>query len=742
MATSAATATVLAIPIVLGGEVRGAFFEGNCDRPGADVRIPMLPELAPGPVRPLVLSTGNLLGPEPLSSLALEGPPAVYKDLLSLLIRKNNQGVFDGVLPGEYELSAHPVSLARLNFEGRTPWTVANTPLAAQHRRYRVFLRNGIRIGLTAVLDERLVPSVSPSNQVYMAPASESLTRSVQVLRRAGVHLVVAMIHTRRSYGLSRVIEILKEVRGPKPDVVLTSPLASNPSLVQLHDLKTLVIPAPQDSSSAAVINLNIKRSPGSAVLEHVEVDRVLVDARPSELADLIRNWACLRLDIPLDVKGWHEPISRSLFRNFVLERMRQVASAEVAIISSKTLGLPSVFPLPKSPTRMHLRAALPSNENLQVANIRGSAITRLEDIDREVQVHSLGITSGQVAGRPIDPRRIYRVVTVDFLADGGDVVLNSNEYPFRSLRGRGSLREIIATTLETSGFDPDSDPDLDDYISEPGFFDVRVNLGANFKSVNVENRSSAEAPQLARQNFLGLSGDFELRLIYDLPKHRFEVSGRTRFGGVQEAEEDSIRENEDITVLELDYSGDLAGGLDRPWLPDAGATARLETELTIPEDERDYRRGLLQIGVGPSWRLTGNLLLSSQLGIRREIFASEDARGFEGSLAETKVALLTRAELRDEIFDNSSSRPVLLNIRLDFASDLSGSVKDQVLQGRVALDVPITASIALTVAMDVYTLNRSIFDSGTGETSFISGAALDTSFGIKSSADFSRLFR
>ena len=731
-----ATAAVLTIPLVLAGELRGAFFEGDCQRPGADIRLPNLASLVPNDRRPIVLATGDLLGPAPLLGRALEGPRRIKDRLLGMLRGPDGGALFDAVLPGEFELSANRSTLALLNRRGRMPWTVANIPLPAEHRKHRVFVRGGVRVGLTAVVDESLTPAVDPLNNLAIDSAAEALADSLRVLREAGVHLTVAMLHVRKADGLPKVLKILKTLTEPPPDLVLTSPLEGDLAVVRLGHVRSAIVPSPQDGSQASLIEFSLKEGSPS-----VKVRRVPIPAKPSEAADIVRNWACRKLDVPLDMLGWTGPIDRDAFQQFVLERMRQLGSAEIAVISSHTLGHAEFFPLPPSPTRLHIRSAVPFDEGLQVAEIRGSALGRFDALLRDNRVVSIGLSRSKVAGRNRDPRRIYRVVAVDFIASGGDGVLDAKGLGFKSLDSVRSLRDMIVSTLETQGFDPDADPDTDTRISEPGLLDLRLNLGANFKSVNVENRARAEASQLIRQNFLGLSGDLEVRLALDLPKHRFELGGRTRFGVIRESTEEedtpTTRENEDVTVVELGYSGRLAGGQDRPWLPNASANIRLDTEFTIPE-ERNYRRALLQLGVGPSWQLAGNLALRSQLGLRRELFASARSDDpAEASLAETRVAFLSTAELRDEIFESYAHRPVVLNMRLDFAADLSGQVRDQVLEGRVGFDVPITNFIALTAALDVYLLSRS----RRGESP-LSGAALDTSFGIKSTTDFSRVMR
>lgn len=702
----------------------------------ADERAPSF--LPPGAhavsARPIVLSAGDLLGPEPLSGYALEGPEEVQAQLLGLLTLPDGRPVFDAVLPGNFELSAPSAQLERLADRATVPWTVANVILEAEHRPHRVFVRSGARIGVTGVVDEALATSLAPSARTELLPAPAALDASAEVLRKAGVDTVVALIHLRRTDGLSRVVRILEALDGPPPDVVLTSPLDGDPVVARLAPSGTVVVAAPPRTLEASLIHL---RYDARGHLADVEAKRYPILSVPSADADVVRNWVCSRLDEPLAADAAPD-LSREVFLRWVLEEMRRSAGAEVAFLSRSSVGPDAAFPLGGQPTLLDVRRALPFDEGLEVAEIRGADLAPLEGLALDPRVASVGLGPGTVAGRPRDDLRAYRVVTVDFLAEGGDAILDPAAYPFAPLEGGRSLREIVVGALGGRPMTAIAAPA--EPWGELALFDLRINFGASLKSVNVENRFAAEAPQLTRQNFLGLSGEFDLWLALDLPKHRFELNENTRVGFIREAPEPGAdpetRENEDITVIELLYSGRLAGGTDRPWLPDAGATARLETELTIPE-ERAYRRALLEIGVGPSWVLAPNLTLRSQLGLRRELLASgRSPDPAEAALAEIRAAVLSTLELRDEVLRETVGPPVVLNLRVSHTADLTGQVRDQVVQGALAVDVPVIEGLALTAAVEVYILQR---DREAGPP--LSGAALDTTFGIRSFMDVSEAF-
>ena len=734
----------LLVPLVLAGDLRGRIFEGDCEGAGARSRLSALRALHPG--RPIVLSTGDLLGPEPLSGFAFRGPPTV-KEALRTLFAPEGRPVLDAVALGNFELSAPAEQLEAL-IEARVGFTAANVIRTDGVRPHRVVVRSGLRVGITAVVDGSVTSSLDAMQRARVRPAAPALDAATRALRRAGVDVVVGMVHVRRSSGVTRVIELLSEVEN-RPELVLTSPLNGDPALVRVDGLGTVIVPAPPGPGAATVIEW-MRRPEGAPSAWTVDARRVPVEALPSGSADLARNWVCRQLAVPLTGprgltasrgdpgrlggRSTEASLDRATFQQLVLEHMRRAVGAEIAILSRTSIGPPSAFPLSADATRLDVRRALPFDEGLRVTRLPGRALEPVERLAASPGTVSRGLSGGEVAGRPKDELRTYTVVTVDFVAEGGDDLLPPGRIEFRVPDPPVLLREVVADAIREGAhlrFDP---------TGEPRLFEARASVAASLKSVSVDNPGDAESPQLTRQDFLGISGDLRLRLSWDLPRHRLELAERTRFGVVREAaapgEPNETRENEDVTTLEMVYAARLSRGAALPIVPDAGATARFETELTVPE-ERRFRRALLQLGVGPTWRLTSNLSLRSQLGVRRELLASPTSDDpAEASLAETRVAVLSTAELRDEVLELGEGRPVVLDVRVDHTADLTGAVRDLLLQGRIGLDVPITDGLALTAALDIYLLDRD-----RDGRSDASGGALDTSIGLKSSADLSRAF-
>ena len=382
----------------------------------------------------------------------------------------------------------------------------------------------------------------------------------------------------------------------------------------------------------------------------------------------------------------------------------------------------------------------IPFDDGIQVASVPGVQMSKLFRLATDARVRVSGIKSGRIAGRTLDRARTYRVAAIDFVAAGGDEIFKPKELEWQPVEALGELREMVADYLREHGFDPDADPDPDEKVKEPALFSAQLNLGGNLKTVTVNNSGEYEAPQLSRNQFLGITALFDLRLIADLERHRFQLFERTRYGIAREGNGDA-EENDDVTTIELTYIGRFAS-VSSPWyIPNASAAVSLETELTVPEEgetERNYRRALLQAGVGPSFPLLSNISFRVQLGLRRELLASPNAEDEqERLLAETRMALLSTLEIIKYTFPTDYGRPLSATLRIDHAFDLTGTVRDNILQGRLDFDVPVARRLSVTVGLELYFQDRALSNGDDPS----SGLAFDTSFGVKTFGDLSTVF-
>ena len=786
VATVAAASVVL--PLVISGEQLGELHEAGCSAKPVQSVFESLREAgrAPTQTAPIVIDTGELLAPDPNTRYAVtRGGPSLRALARALTVRTRSDTdgpagrppqalpppglradaerqaggesevgpngrvvpardrpgapLFDIMVPGKFDLALRRDRLAILTEQAKLPWVIANLKPRFPHQAYRIVERDGVRVGLTAIIDDRLAPQLHPRvRPESLVPARKALGDAVRALRAEGVDLVVAVSHQASDTALKAIIRMF-EGATDRPDVFIMSPIAGEVMQVSLGQDAPVILAAPDGTDRALVAHVEVSKRAGTRP-RFLGARRIQLEARDDPALADVRREVCEALDRAVgpgvaSVSGQALSVTREAFTQFVLELMRRRAGAEVAIINRNTIR--DVFPMDTPLSALDLMRAIPFDDGIQVADVSGSKMSSLFRLASDGRAEVSGIQSGRIAGRTLDRGRTYRVATVDFVAEGGDEIFKPKALPWVPVEELGELRELVSEYLATHGFDPDADPDPDGEVAEPTLLSAQLNLGGNLKTVTVSNSGEYEAPQLSRNQFLGITALFDLRVIADMARHRFQIFERTRYGIAREGTGDA-EENDDVTTVELTYIGRFATK-NAPWyIPNASAAVSLETELTVPdegESERDYRRALFQAGIGPSFPLLSNISARVQLGLRRELLASgtsDDEQ--ERLLAETRMALLSTFEILNYTFPTDYGRPLSATLRVDHAFDLTGSVRDNILQGRLDFDIPVARHLSVTVGLELYFQDRDV-DMGPDPTS---GLAFDTSFGVKTFGDIS----
>lgn len=705
MAT-ATTAAALVIPFVLQADLHGRIYRGDCEEKAAR---PSLAIPTGFDVEPVVVSAGDLLGPAPEARFPVELGGAGHAALASLL-----GGRFDAVIPGNFELSLDRAHLAAVTATAGIPWTVANLSPGFPHRSERIVERAGIRIGITGVVDDqlqkRLHPIVRTERLVKAAPA---LAASIRRLRALDAKVVAAVAHVSGSRGASAIVRLVDALGEDVPDLLMTSALDGDVRSMDLARVR--VVPAPREGAAVARVLV----AHGGVRLLSRGLIRASEDTAPAE--ERLRRINCRRLGAP--VATIDRPLTREDMVRYVLEVMRRHTQSEVAIINAGAFG--DGFPLAGPVNRLAVFRALRVDDGLRVSRVLGSNLVQLMPLLTNDDAAVLGLGLTEAAGRKIDPSRRYRVVTVDFVASGGDGLIDPALFDFQPQPAGGRrLRALVVEHLAEHGGAL--------VVETPALLGAYLSISANLKSVSVDRGEGYEAPQLTRNDFIGVTGVGDLRLSADFARHRMELHARTRYGIAKDGREPAA-EIDDVTTGELSYLGRLAARGHAFWVPDASAAVSMQTEITKPEETR-FRRALLTAGVGPSWPLEERISLRVQLGMRRELLADSDsADPSEARLAETRMAVLSTLELLRIDFPTELGPPVLVTMRLDHAYDLTGEVRDNIFQGRLDLDVPITSQLAVTAGLEAYVQHR--MEAGLSNPI---GAAFDTNIGLKTSGDLS----
>lgn len=729
-ALTSSVAASLVVPFVLQGELQGRLFEGDCVAQTPRTTVGGLVEVGRGPdqLDPVILSPGDVFAPHPVGMAAVE--LGLGEPFGQALRRDDGAPIFDALVVGNLELSMRPEALARVTSAARLPWTVANLRPPMDVARERIVDRGPVRVGITAVIDDQLADRLHPSvAKMSLATAAPALEASVRRLRAAGAHVVVAVLHVGETDGHAAVFRILTNLGEDKPDLVFTSGLKRAVGRFRLAGGRTVVLPAPVGPDRAQVARMGFDRR-GMPVFRDNRV--VEVPARPRTGLETLKTQVCEVLDTPLWPEPFARPVDEAAFSTFVLQKMRETAGAEIAIVNKGAFG--GTYPIEALRTRLDLDAHLPFSESLRVAELRGNELAPILAAARHSNAVALGAAPTRVAGREIEARRRYRVVTVDFVARGGDGILDPEKVEFTPLDAP-PLRDLVAEAIRARGMAMVADGAAAVEVVQPTLLGLQVNLSGNLKAVAVSNDASYEAPQLTRDDFLGGSLVFDLRLTADFELHRFDLQERTRFGVAQDGSSD-FQETDDVTRVELSYIGRFAGRRTGTFIPDASAAASLETELTVPgiEEGRGYRRALGEFGVGPSWPIDELITFRTQLGLRRELLADGDsADEAEADLAQLKLAVLSLVELRPWVLKTDAGGQLRMSGRLEHTVDLTGTLRDNILKGRLDVDVPLTRNLAVTAGVEVYLLDRS----RPGPNDPL-GLSWDTTFGLKATDDFS----
>ncbi|HVS66859.1 MAG TPA: bifunctional metallophosphatase/5'-nucleotidase [Thermoanaerobaculia bacterium] len=388
---------------------------------------------------------------------------------------------YDAMVLGNHEFDDGPEVLARFIARLRFPVITTNLDasevpeLAGEIEKSAVLEIDGRRVGLVGFVTEEVPQLSSPGPDLAFLPIEETLTAEVEALEGAGVDVIVALSHA----GFERDRRVAAAV--PGIDVIVgghTNTLLSN-SAPEAEGAYPIVIESPRGEPVLIVTDFAYGKYLGrldvtfdeAGIATSWEGDPILLDVQvlpDPEMAALIEPYAAevrvyasepvgstaVLLDGRESSCRFGECNLGNLIADALLEEGRAHGGADVAlqngggIRSSITPGpvtigqvlevLPfgntvSTFGL----TGVDLLAALehgvsvvedPDNDGtgrfLQVAGLRytfttnsppGERIRSVEVLEREPAA------DGGPEWRPLDPERVYGVVSNNFSRGGGD---------------------------------------------------------------------------------------------------------------------------------------------------------------------------------------------------------------------------------------------------------------------------------------------------------------------------------
>jgi 5'-nucleotidase/UDP-sugar diphosphatase len=357
----------------------------------------------------------------------------------------------DIFVPGNHEFDFGKATFLQRMSEAKFPLYAANLrgPDGAALPRFKdraIATFEGVRVGLTGLAYERS-PAASSPEDLRFASTIDTAKAQTAALRQEGADFVVAVMHADRGDSLllqfSRIAELL--LTGHTHDLFIA------------NDERSAIVESSYDAHYVTAVDVSISVTERDGRRETKwwpnfrVIDTATVTPDPEVAAAVVGYQAVLarELGVPLattavelDSRSATMRAGEAAIGNLFADAMRAETHADAAIMNGGGIRAGKVYGPGSTITRKDIIAELPFNNRLILLQLSGaelraaienglaqlprpggrfpqvSGIKAQYDVGRAPGDRVMGMT---VDGAPLDPQRIYRVATNDFLARGGD---------------------------------------------------------------------------------------------------------------------------------------------------------------------------------------------------------------------------------------------------------------------------------------------------------------------------------
>jgi 2',3'-cyclic-nucleotide 2'-phosphodiesterase (5'-nucleotidase family) len=353
--------------------------------------------------------------------------------------------------PGNHEFDFGKALFLKRMAEAKFPIYAANLrgadgkPLPNFKDRAMVDV-GGIRIGLTGATYDQTPRASSPEDLKFL-PTIATMKQQAEALRSEGADFVVAVMHADRT-------QALELAAGHAADLILTG---HSHDLFVNFDGRVAMAESSHDAHYVVLVDVNIEVVPVDGKREMKWwpqfriVDTATVTPDPEVAAAVAKFEAELnremdvplaRLAVELDSRNVAVRTGEAAIGNVIADAMRSKTGADAAVMNGGGIRGGKRYPPGSTITRRNVLAELPFGNRVVTIDIRGrdlrsaleNGFSRLSDAaGRFPQVSGMKIefdprrppgkriVSIKVGGAPLNPSRIYRITTNDFLARGSD---------------------------------------------------------------------------------------------------------------------------------------------------------------------------------------------------------------------------------------------------------------------------------------------------------------------------------
>lgn len=563
-------------------------------------------------------------------------------------------------------------------------------------------------VALLAYVDPTASARVGPDRMdgLRLEPLTAAVRNGVRAARARGADLVVVMIDS--GYGAeaaARVVSTMAELEAAdKPDLVFAAGAGAELLFARPASFRPAVVAAPTRSA----VDVRVRRN---------EAGRLDILAQPAEAGEVpspflrfmerIGARYCEELGADLaggridpDVGG--EMDARAMV-DLTAGVMRDAVAADVALLNVHAID--ERWRLRGS----HLSAsdvniAIQYDEPLMVADVPGTWIrnfARSNPEGRDLRALGVEITNPfaanekiKVNGRLLDTDAIYRVVTIRFLAAGGDHGLIGQDAEWDTTEH--TLRRVVLDHLEV---ERDADPRsalVDPWDRLEWTFRVGADLTFAGSAVRDPGGYQEGPLQNANQTQFGLNLNLALNALSR--QAAWENTLTSTYTLAATAETDGFDEGADQVLYRTNgqYRG-FRARRDELYVPDLVLEGLLRTELT-PQAERDDHFLNLRFTAGLQWRL--HLKVKTKLLAGVEVLDAADA-----ALRQVLPGVGAQLLIDPWLLMREGLRKLTLGLTFDYFLSGPGGRNRHLVQGTFDLDLRLGRYVGLVANVTMYGL-------------------------------------
>jgi len=323
---------------------------------------------------------------------------------------------------------------------------LANGQPVPGHKDRAIFDFDGVKLGLTGIAYEKSARLSSPEDLQFL-PCVETTKEQAAALRKEGADFVCAVLHCDR--GDAFLLQFAQAA-----ELLLTG---HTHDLFIQYDGQVGIVESGYDAIYVTCIDIDISVSqrdgrrvttwwPKFRAIDTADVtpDAEVAAAVARYQEDFSRETEAViaKTAVELDSRNTTIRTREAAIGNLFADAMRVSMKAEAAVINGGGIRAGKVYAAGSDIRIRDILAELPFNNRVVVVEITGAdLLLAMENGFAQVPVPAgrfpqvsgikvvfdpkqpmrKRILSLEVAGKPLDPARVYRVAVLDFLARGGD---------------------------------------------------------------------------------------------------------------------------------------------------------------------------------------------------------------------------------------------------------------------------------------------------------------------------------